>query len=145
MANLFPIGSLESLDIKENKKIEFKGTYAFDFIKGDFIRNPNGSIKVLDEFGAYIQWCEKVMLTARYKYSAYSNKYGKDIIGSNMDRKAIELELKRITSEALLVHPMTKLVDNFTFSWGNAEVYYTYEITTIKGQNKVLTSTMKVG
>lgn len=145
MANLFPDGSLETVTIKENTKIEFKGTYAINFETGEFIRNPDGSIKVLDEFEGYIQWCEKAMLTTRYKYRAYSSRYGKDIIGSFKDEKAMELEIKRITQEALMVHPMTESVDNFIFNWLNGEVYYEYEVKTITGQKKVLTSKEKVG
>lgn len=145
MANLFPTGSLENITIKETADVEFKGSYAINFETGEFIKNPDGSIKILDEFEGYIQWCEKAMLTARYKYGAYSNRYGKDIIGSTLDNKALELEIKRITQEALMVHPMTKSVDNFLFTWGNGEVNYTYEVYTIQGQNKILTSIKKVG
>lgn len=145
MANLFPNGSLESVTLKENIIVQFKGSYAINFETGEFIKNPDGTIKVLDEFEGYIQWCEKAMLTARYKYSSYSSKYGKDIIGSSLDKKAMELEIKRITQEALLVHPMTSSVDSFTFDWRNGEVYYEYEVQTVQGQKKVLTSKEKVG
>ena len=145
MANLFPNGSLENITLKEEQKVEFKGTYAFDFEIGEFIRNADGSIKILDEFNAWIQWCEKAMITTRYKYGAYSNKYGRDIIGSDIDKKAIELELKRITTEALMVHPMSKTVENFEFSWKDESVYYTYEVESITEQKKELTSVMKVG
>lgn len=145
MANLFPVGSLETTTLTDNSSIEFKGTYAFDFETGEFIRNTDGSIKILNKFEAYVQWCQKAMLTSRYKYSAYSSKFGKDILGSTLDKKAIELELKRITQEALLVHPMTKSVENFVFSWESSDVYYTYEVTSTTGQTATLASTEKVG
>lgn len=145
MANLFPIGSLETTTITNDSSIEFKGTYAFDFETGEFIRNADGSIKILNEFEAYVQWCQKAMITSRYIYSAYSSKFGKDIIGSTLDRKAIELEAERITQEALMVHPMTKTVDNFVFTWDSSELYYTYDVTSTKGQSANLESTMKVG
>lgn len=146
MPSLFPEGSLNAATVTDNSKINYKGTYAYDFDNGDFIRNADGSIKVLNEFEAYVQWCQKAMLTARYKYSAYSSKFGKDIIASDLsDRKAIELELERITQEALLVHPMTKGVDNFTFTWNGDSVYYTYSVTSIKGQTSMLSSNAKVG
>lgn len=145
MANLFPTGSLETVTVKENEKVEFKGSYAFNFETKEFIKNPNGTIKILDEFKSYIQWCEKAMITARYKYRAYSNRYGRDTIDFTLDKKAMELELKRITQEALMVHPMTSSVDNFSFDWRNGEVYYSYEVTTIQKQKKVLTSIQNVG
>ena len=145
MANLFPTGSLGTTTLTDSSSIDFKGTYAFDFETGDFIHNADGSIKILNEFEAYVQWCQKAMLTSRCKYSAYSSKFGKDIIGSTLDKKAIELELIRITRETLMVHPMTKSVENFTFSWKNSELYYTYEVTSTKGQTAMLESTEKVG
>lgn len=145
MANLFPTGSLDITTLTDSSNIDYKGTYAFDLEKGDFIRNADGSIKILDEFEAYVQWCEKAMLTTRYKYRAYSSKFGRDLIGSSLDEKAIELELERTTRETLMVHPMTKTVDNFTFTWGNGEFYYTYDVTSTKGQTATLKSTEKVG
>lgn len=145
MANLFPIGSLETITIKENTKVEFKGSYAINFETREFIKNSDGSIKILDYFEAYIQWCYLAMMTARHKYRAYSDRFGRDIIGSVVDKKAMELEIKRVTQEALKVHQMTESVDNFVFDWRNGEVYYDFEVKTIKGQKKVLTSKEKVG
>jgi hypothetical protein len=145
MANLFATGSLEAITLKENEKIEFKKSYAINLGTGEFIKNPNGSIKVLDYFEAYIQWCYLAMMTARYKYMAYSDRFGRDIIGKSIDKKAMELEIKRVTQETLYVHPMTDSVDNFSFDWKNGEVYYEYEVQTVDGQTKVLTSTENVG
>ena len=145
MANLFPSGSLETTNLIDSSSLSFKGTYAFDFETGEFIRNTDGSIKILNTFEAYVQWCQKTMLTSRYKYSSYSSKFGKDIIGSTLDKKAIELELKRITQEALLVHPMTESVDTFAFTWESSDVYYTYKVTSTTGQTATLTTTEKVG
>lgn len=143
MPNLFPTGSLENVNILENTAVEFKGSYAINFETMEFIKNPDGTIKILDAFEAYIQWCQLAMMTARYKYMAYSSKFGRDIIGKSVDKKAMELEIKRVTQEALLVHPMTKSVDNFEFIWENGEVYYTYLVTAVTGQAKELSSTEK--
>ncbi|MBU5227862.1 DUF2634 domain-containing protein [Clostridium senegalense] len=145
MPNLFANGSLEEVTLKEDTPIKLKKTYAIDFQTGEFIKNPDGSIKLLNEFDSYIQWCQKALMTARYKYAAYSDLYGKDIIGSSLDKKAMELEIKRVTREALMVHPFTKSVDSFSFDWRNGEVYYFYEITTLDNQTKMLTNTEKVG
>lgn len=145
MANLFPTGSLETTTLTDSTNVDYKGSYAIDFETGEFIKNSDGTIKVLDAFEAYIQWCQLAMMTTRYKYIAYSSKFGKDSIDKSVDKKAMELELIRVTREALMVHPMTSNVDNFIFEWKDSEVYYTYEVITIKNQNTVLTSTEKVG
>ena len=141
MSSLFPTGSLETITVAQDTTIDFKGSYAINFETMEFIKNQDGTIKILDAFEAYIQWCQLAMMTARYKYMAYSSKFGRDIVGKMVDEKAMELELKRVTKEALMVHPMTTNVDNFVFSWGNGEVYYTYEVTTTTGQSKVLNNT----
>ncbi|MZK53684.1 DUF2634 domain-containing protein [Clostridium beijerinckii] len=145
MANLFPTSSVYTAVLTDTSNIDYKGTYAFDFETGEFIRNADGSIKVLSEFEAYVQWCQKAMSTRRYKYRAYTSKFGKDIIGSTLDQDAIELELKRTTQEALMVHPLTKSVDDFTFTWDDSSVDYTYQVTSTKGQTITLSSTEKVG
>ncbi|WP_105176845.1 DUF2634 domain-containing protein [Clostridium cagae] len=145
MPNLFPTANEETINLEEDTQQKFKGSYAINFGTGEFIKNSDGTIKILDEFEAYVQWCEKAMLTARYKYGAYSDRYGKDIIGSDItDKKFVELELKRITQEALMVHPLTKSVDSFSFEWKGSDVYYSFEVTTTKNRNKVLKSNKKV-
>lgn len=147
MPNLFPKGSINNITLKKENPIIFKGSYAFDFERGEFIKNPDGSIAKCNEFEAYVQWCQKAMMTARFKYLAYSNQYGQElrnIVGSDLDNKAIELEIKRIVKEALMVHPLTNSVENFEFKWENGELYYDYEVITIKQQRKFLTSKLKV-
>lgn len=145
MPSLFPDGSLEEITLKEDTPIELKRTYAINFETGEFVKNPDGSIKLLNEFDSYIQWCQKALMTLRYKYAAYSDLYGKDIISSNLDKKAMELEIKRVTREALMVHPFTQDVNSFSFDWRNGEVFYTYEVTTADNQTKTLTNIEKVG
>ncbi|MFL0165589.1 DUF2634 domain-containing protein [Candidatus Clostridium helianthi] len=146
MADLFPSGSLQSTGLGNNDlTTEFKGSYAINFDTMEFIKNTDGTIKVLDAYEAYIQWCKLAMMTARYKYRAYTSKFGRDIIGKMIDQKAMELEIKRVTTEALKVHPMTGSVDNFVFAWENGEVYYTYEVTATSGQSTVISNTEKVG
>lgn len=152
MPNLFP----EDTNLEENNTeeleepfIEFEGSYLFDFEKGEFVTNPDGSIAKCDDFQAYVQWCNKVMLSPRYRL-AYSDLYGqefKNIIGSGLSRDAIELEIKRMTEETLMVHPRTKEVTNFVFRWSEnkEEVYYEYEVITIYEERFTLDNTVKVG
>ncbi|NRT76292.1 DUF2634 domain-containing protein [Clostridium beijerinckii] len=146
MADLFPNGSLESTNLGNSSlTTEFKGSYAIDFDTMEFIKNPDGTIKILDAYETYIQWCQLAMMTARYRYRAYTSKFGRDIIGKMIDQKAMELEIKRVTTETLMVHQMTASIDNFVFIWENGEVYYTYEVTDTSGQSKVLSNSEKVG
>lgn len=139
-SNLFP----ESMDFEitdftenENKSIEyFKKSYAFDFEKGEFIRGPDGKILLLDRLEAYMQWCQKALYTKRYKHLSYTNLYGQEyhtLIGEPISKAAIELEVERMTREALMVHPYTKDVQNFTFEWvkNKEELYFTFDVITV--------------
>jgi sporulation protein YlmC with PRC-barrel domain len=150
MPNLFPEDmSFEETSIENiDQPLEFKGSYLFDFEKGEFVKNPDGTIARCDDLQSYVQWCNKAMATPRYKL-AYSNLYGhefKELIGKNLSIEAIELEIKRMTIETLIVHPRTKDVINFDFQWSEnkVEVYYTYEVKTIDNERIVLNNTVKV-
>lgn len=151
MPNLFPEDmSFEETNIESmNEPLEFKGSYLFDFEKGEFVKNPDGTIAKCDDLQAYVQWCYKAMATPRYKL-AYSDLYGhefKDLIGKNLSKEAIELEIKRMTTETLMVHPRTQEVTDFQFCWSNnkEEVYYTYKVITIDDERILLNNTVKVG
>ncbi|MFV3031036.1 DUF2634 domain-containing protein [Clostridium botulinum] len=150
MPNLFPDTNLEENNIEELEEpiIDFKGSYLFDFKTGEFVTNPDGTIAKANDLEAYVQWCYKAMATPRYKL-AYSDLYGqefKNIIGQDISKDAIELETKRMTEETLMVHPRTKDVDNFAFTWNeNKEVVcFEFEIITIDEEKFMLHSELKV-
>ncbi len=136
MANLYPT-TTAVVNITNESAENFiqKKTYAIDFETMEFIKNPDGTVKLLDEFESYIQWCELAMLTARNKYMAYSNKFGRDSAIISLDRSVVELEEKRKTIEALMVHPLTTKVDNFIFTWKDNELYFTYTVTSSLGSS----------
>lgn len=151
MPNLFPEDSsfeVNNLAVVEDE-LEFKGSYLIDFEKGEFVKNPDGTIAKCDDLQAYIQWCHIAINTPRNKY-AYSNLFGQDfkeLIGSGLSKSAIELEIQRMTRETLMVHPRTREVTNFTFKWtaNKEEVYYEYEVITIYDENITFDNTLKVG
>lgn len=138
--NLFP----ENMDFEITDYIEsesdnidnFKKSYAYDFEKGDFIRGPDGKILLVDRLEAYMQWCQKTLLTKRLRHLSYTDVYGQEyytLIGESMSKSAIELEVERMTREALMVHPYTKKVQNFTFEWdkNKEELYFTFDVITV--------------
>jgi len=140
MTNLFPENmDFEITDMAESESdsVEnFKKTYAFDFEKGDFIRGPDGKILLVNRLEAYKQWCQKVLLTKRGKHLSYTHLYGQEyyeLIGQDIIKSAIELEVERMTREALMVHPYTKKVENFVFEWDqNKEIlYFTFDVMTV--------------
>lgn len=146
MPNLFPINSIESITPKENKTFELKGSYAIDFETMKFKKNLDGTVKKLNGYEAYMQWCQLAMMTIRNEYKAYSSLFGRDKVDTSLSKQAIELEVKRITVEALMVHPNTKTVDSFVFAWKNnySELYYDFNVTPIQGPTKILSNTIQI-
>lgn len=132
--NLYPEGedfSLYEVE-KENKYDETdRNSYLFDFKKGDFVKNSDGTFIRCSPSKAHEQWCQKVMLTPRFKKLAYpdyiGHEYG-ELINSNLSKSAIELELQRMTIEALMVHPKTLNVGNFIFNWIEDGIMFVYEV-----------------
>lgn len=151
MPNLFPEDTnLEENNIEklEEPVIDFKGSYLFNFKTGEFVTNPDGTIVKANDLETYVQWCYKAMATPRYKL-AYSDLYGqefKNIMGKDISKSAMELEVKRMTEETLMVHPRTKDVYNFIFEWSDnkEKVLYTYEIITIDQEKFMLHNELKV-
>lgn len=135
MQSLFPNDADFEVEENNQESEDFKGSYLFDFDKGEFVTNPDGSIKRCNEKIAYKQWCQKALLTPRYTKLSYPNYYGhdlKELINSGLTRSAIELEIERMVKEALMVHPKTKGVNAFKFDWKtNFEVYFSCEVVTV--------------
>ena len=144
MANLFPTNSIESVTIKENSTFELKGSYAIDFETMTFIKNPDGTVKILNSYDAYIQWCQLAIMTIRNRFKAYTYRFGREELNKELNKEATEMELVRITQEALMVHPNTESVDSFSFTWKKGEVYYKYRVNPVNGQSKILKNTQKV-
>lgn len=150
MANLFPENTnFEVIDLEpKDEQLEFDGSYLFDFEKGDFVRDANGSIVKCDDKQAYIQWCNKVLKTPRFKY-AYSSLYGQEfnnLMESSISKGAIELEMQRMITEALMVHPRTSKVKEFSFKWSDnkQEVSYEFEVITIDEESIIFNDTLEL-
>ncbi len=151
MPNLFPADdNLETVEVDNSNtyKYNLKKSYAFDFEKGEFITKPDGGVALVDDLKAYEQWCTKGLLTKRYSKDAYSDLYGNELhklINSGLNRSAIQMEIERMVSEALMVHPRTKTVNNFTFDWksNDSEVIFEFDVYTKDEEQIKLNSTMR--
>ncbi len=151
MSNLFPIDdNFETVVINNTNtyKYNLKKSYAFDFEKGEFILKANGDIALVDDLKAYEQWCVKALKTKRYSKNAYTELYGQElntILGLGLNRNAMELEIERMVSETIMVHPRTKTVNNFTFNWQNndSEVIFDFNVYTKDEEQVKLSSSMR--
>lgn len=130
------------------EQVQFPRSWRFDFDKGDFQLTPTGVIAPASELQAYIQWCMKALLTPRYRHLIYSRGYGQefeDLIRRNLTRAGNESEIRRMVTEALMVDPRTASVGNFVFRWEDDVVYFSCEVTTVRGDTATLESKVVTG
>ncbi|WP_231967697.1 DUF2634 domain-containing protein [Thermanaeromonas toyohensis] len=133
---------------RDKTAVRFGRSFKFDFEAGEFVLTPNGKVTETQDVEAWLEWCSKALRTARYKYLVYSRNYGQEyeeLIGKGLTRAAIESEIKRITEETLKVDPRTAGVKNFTFTWDNGAVYFTCEVSNVRGEIGQISGSVVIG
>ncbi|RUT36335.1 DUF2634 domain-containing protein [Paenibacillus zeisoli] len=146
MPNLFPVNAdfTESEIMQEAEAgttTRFGRSWKFDFNAGEFMITPTGKIVQADEKEAWIQWCMKTILTARYKYIIYSRDYGHELeglIGSGVQRAVYESEIQRMVQEALLTDSRTERVDGFEFNWLGDNCSFSCRVSSIRDEQVTL-------
>jgi len=137
MPNLYPVFDMP--DLVEQQQTEpapkYGKSWLFDFEKGDFVVDGAGRVVEADGHTAWAQWCVKSVLTERFAYLIYSTDYGSEIEQAlkQPSRKAVEAELERTITEALLVDPRTKIVRDFSFSWQGDQVKVSFTAVPVIG------------
>lgn len=137
MPDLYPEFDTTLLEDEEQKELEYKKSWYFDFEKMDFVRDSGNKVKESTGTEAWEQWCIKALMTARYACFAYSTDYGSEILEAinTIDRKEAESNIKRTIAETLKVNPLTERVENITFNWFDADsVEVSCQIVGIDGQ-----------
>ncbi len=141
MPDLFPAANSNITNITSNNvtQVTFGQSFKFDFEAGEFVTTPSGRFVETVNVDAWVEWCRKALMTARYRFLAYSRDYGQEferLIGQGFTRKANESEIKRMAKECLMADPRTADVKNFTFDWDNPDtVIFTCEIYNVLGES----------
>lgn len=137
MPNLYP--AFDMPELVEQQQTEpapkYGKSWLFDFKKGDFVVDGAGRVTEADGHRAWIQWCIKTILTQRFAYVIYSSDYGTELEEAQKqpDRKAVEIELERAITEALLVDPRTEMVKDFVFEWEGDTVKVSFVAVPVVG------------
>lgn len=132
MPQLFPV--FEAPQIVEQQQTQtgpkYGRSWVWDFATGDFVLDGRGRPVEADGHTAWVQWCVKAVLTQRFAHVIYSSDYGAEIEDAlkQPTRSAIESEIKRTITEALLVDPRTETVRDFAFSWSGDELTVAFTV-----------------
>jgi hypothetical protein len=138
MPNLYPTFEPPTIVEQEQPQLapEYPKSYLFDFEKGDFVLDGAGRMVIADGYTAWAQWCVKTILTERFAYLAYSRNYGVEIDEAlkQPTRAAVETEVERTITEALLTDPRTYAVRDFSFEWRGDKLYVSFTVIPVIGE-----------
>lgn len=121
----------------DNEILEREGfcEYAYDFENNELL-TKNGEHYYVYGNEAMKIWIYKCMLTDRFRYSAYTDRFGTEVytlIGEVISTKLKEAEVKRYITEAIMVHPfmvsINKMILKTVKSGLYVDVYYTTVFT----------------
>ena len=130
---LFPVFELPDIPIDDQEEEICLQSVKFDWKTGDFVRDALGRMVIADGHDAYIDWILKVSSTERLSCLAYDDDIGTEFEGIMQynDNERIEADIERTLIDALMVHPATEYVRDFSFSWTADSVFVTF---TVKGR-----------
>jgi hypothetical protein len=151
MPNLFPIDTTTATSATDETTVsqaQFGKSWRFDFAAGDFMQTPTGKVAESRGVDAWLEWCQKAVLTKRYRYLVYTRNHGQEfesLISRHLNRAGNESEIKRMVAECLNVDPRTYKVENFTFTWENDQCFFTCEVTNIRGETGTINGSVVLG
>lgn len=125
--NLFPLDfgvneiTEDEVSEEDTRRICYKKNVNFSYEKGDFLRNGSNNIMECSPFEAWVQWCQKVLMTPRFQCDAYSTDIGidlRDVIAASSKSEAESILTSEI-SEALAADPYgrTDYVQAVEYDW----------------------------
>lgn len=135
MSNPFVTGVTADDTTSTDNSLPTYTEYAWDFDNDCFIFE-SGQHKIVTENDALKVWIYKVLKTERWRYLAYDNCYGIELeqfIGKYTNNQYSAAEIEQYITEALLINPYIKSVDDITATIDGDALSYSITLTTIYG------------
>ena len=113
--------------------------YAIDFKTGEYIKDENNDIKVLEKNEALKVWIFKALKTERFRYTdVHSDNYGSELetnIGTIYQKSVKDALMINQIRDTLLVNPYILECYNFDISNENEYVpQITFNVKTVYGE-----------
>lgn len=113
--------------------------YAIDFKTGEYIKDENNNIKVLEKNEALKVWIFKALKTERFRYTdVHSDNYGNELeanIGTIYQKSVKDALMINQIRDTLLVNPYILECYNFDISNENEYIpQITFSVKTIYGK-----------
>lgn len=129
---------LEKAETEVEEMPTFK-EYAIDFKTGEYIKDENNDIKVLEKNEALKVWIFKALKTERFRYAdVHSDNYGSELetnIGTIYQKSVKDALMINQIRDTLLVNPYILECYNFDISNENEYVpQITFNVKTVYGK-----------
>ena len=123
----------------EIEEIPIFKEYAIDFKTGEYLKDENNDIKVLEKNEALKVWIFKALKTERFRYvDVHSDNYGSELetnIGSIYQKSVKDALMINQIRDTLLVNPYILECYNFDISNENEYVpQITFNVKTVYGK-----------
>ena len=123
----------------EVEEIPIFKEYAIDFKTGEYLKDENNDIKVLEKNEALKVWIFKALKTERFRYAdVHSDNYGSELepnIGSIYQKSVKDALMINQIRDTLLVNPYILECYNFDISNENEYVpQITFNVKTVYGK-----------
>ena len=123
----------------EVEEIPIFKEYAIDFKTGEYIKDENNNIKVLEKNEALKVWIFKALKTERFRYvDVHSDNYGSELetnIGTIYQKSVKDALMINQIRDTLLVNPYILECYNFDISNENEYVpQITFNVKTVYGE-----------
>lgn len=113
--------------------------YAIDFKTGEYIKDENNDIKVLEKNEALKVWIFKALKTERFRYTdVHSDNYGSELetnIGTIYQKSVKDALMINQIRDTLLVNPY--ILECYNFEISNEDEYVpqiTFNVKTVYGE-----------
>lgn len=106
--------------------------YAYDFEKNE-LKTRDGKHYYVFGNEAMKIWIYKAMITSRFRFSAYTERFGTevfDLVGEVISNKLKQEEIKRYITEAIMVHPHMRAITNMVLEQHSSGIKVTVSCRT---------------
>lgn len=132
---------------REPKPLEDFCEYAYDFEKNE-LKTRDGKHYYVYGNEAMKIWIYKAMITARFRYTAYSGRFGTEVyslIGEVVSDKLKREEIKRYITESIMVHPHIRAITDMKLERVGAGIEVTVWVkTAFEGEVEPVTCLVKI-
>ena len=129
---------LKKAETEVEEMLTFK-EYAIDFKTGEYIKDENKNIKVLEKNEALKVWIFKALKTERFRYTdVHSDNYGSELetnIGTIYQKSVKDALMINQIRDTLLVNPY--ILECYNFDISNEDEYVpqiTFNVKTVYGE-----------